>query len=83
MNTVEARKKLHDFIEYADEKEILELWLLIESNDDNVSHLYDKGTIEMLEQRSLAYLSGKSQIFTDEESMARIAAHRQKKGLAN
>jgi len=79
--TIEAAKeKLHEIIEHAGEQEILTLLSLAEGIE-KINYKYDDATLSMLKERSEAYLSGKIQILSMEESLERIKAHRKRNGL--
>ncbi|MBN9481984.1 MAG: hypothetical protein BGO70_15535 [Bacteroidetes bacterium 43-93] len=79
--TIEAaREKLHEIIDHASEQEIMTLLSLAEGIKD-VNYKYDDATLSMLKERSEAYLSGKAQTFSIEESLERIKVHRKKNGL--
>jgi hypothetical protein len=79
--TIEAaREKLHEIIDHASEQEIMTLLSLAEGIED-VNYKYDDATLSMLKERSEAYLSGKAQTFSIEESLERIKVHRKKNGL--
>lgn len=80
MTLAAARKKLHGIIDHADAEKVFELLLLIENNKDDGPD-YSEETMNMLRERSVVYLSGKSKNYTVEESMKRIKSHRQKNGL--
>ncbi len=77
MTVQAAREKLHEVIDHANEKEVFALLTLVEGIE-NTSYDYDDTTLSMLKERSEAYLSGKSQTFSVEESLNRIKAHRKK-----
>jgi hypothetical protein len=46
--------------------------VLVEGQEDSVTHHYDTATIEMLPSRRDAHLNGESRSYTIEESLALI-----------
>jgi hypothetical protein len=78
--TIEAaKKKLHEIIDKAGEKEIFAFLSLIEEIGPT-SYTYDEATLQMLRERSELYHSGKMKTYSIEESMERIRKQR-KHGL--
>lgn len=80
MTYIEAKKKLHDYIEHATEEEVMEMMSLVEE-DRSGEYKYDNATLAMLNQRSEDILSGKEETYPYEESMRRIRAQRKKNEL--
>jgi len=78
---MEAKEKLHNYIEHADEKKIMDMLSLFEDTIESKGSgsFYDDITINILKERSESYLSGKSKTSTWEESLQRIQSQRQKK----
>jgi hypothetical protein len=70
INTLPSR--LHDYIEHADERHLTAIYVLVEGQEDSVTHHYDTATIEMLHSRRDAHLNGESRSYTIEESLALI-----------
>lgn len=81
MTYMEAKEKLHNYIEHADEKKIMDMLSLFEDTIESKGSgsFYDDITINILKERSESYLSGKSKTSTWEESLQRIQSQRQKK----
>lgn len=75
-----AKKKLHEIIDHAGEKELFALLSLIEGIEEK-SYAYDEATLAMLHERSEQYLTGKAETFTIEESLERIRLHRKQNGI--
>lgn len=75
MTYIEAKKKLHDYIEHASEEEVMELMSLVEEERSG-EYVYDVATLAMLNQRSEDILSGKEKTFPYEESIKRVMAQR-------
>jgi len=80
MTYIEAKKKLHDYIEHASEAEVMEMMSLVEE-DRSSEYVYDKATLAMFNKRSEDILSGKEETTSVEESMKRVRAQRKKDGL--
>lgn len=78
MTYIEAKKKLHDYIEHASEEEVMELMSLVEEERSG-EYVYDAATLAMLNQRSEDILSGKEKTFPYEESIKRVMAQRKAK----
>ena len=75
MTYIEAKKKLHDYIEHASEEEVMELMSLVEEERSG-EYVYAAATLAMLNQRSEDILSGKEKTFPYEESIKRVMAQR-------
>lgn len=71
-----AKEKLHQLIEGADEKTVQEMLALFEGTHLNISYQYDDETLNILKERSEQYLSGKQNLYSVEESLELIRAHR-------
>lgn len=77
MTYIEAKQKLHDYIEHASEEEVMEMISWVEpAKDNSIPYIYDEATLAMLNERSEEYLSGKEPAYPYEESMQRIQAQR-------
>ena len=81
MTIAAAKARLHEYIDHADEQKVMEILSLFENDKDKSSYVYDEETLNMLRERSEAYLSGKSSIHTIQESMEHIKQHREKDGI--
>ncbi len=81
MTYIEAKKKLHDYIEHASEAEVMEMMSLVEPRGNSAAYVYDDATIAMLNERSADYLSGKEATYPYEESIKRMMAQRKANGL--
>lgn len=81
MTFIEAKEKLHNYIEQADEKKIMEMLSLLEPQAQSDDMLYDDATLNMLRERSQAYLSGNSATYSLEESMERVKSSRKGNGI--
>ena len=81
MTITAAKKKLHDYIDHADEKKVMELLSLFENVEGKSAYVYDEETLHVLRERSSEYLSGKQATLTVEESMEQIRQHRKKNGI--
>jgi hypothetical protein len=80
MTIAAAKKKLHDYIDHADEQKVMELLSIVQGQSGS-THVYDEQTLNMLRQRSKDYRTGKVPTFPMEESMERIKQQRKKNGL--
>jgi len=81
MTIAVAKEKLHEYIDHADEKKVLEILALFENGEEKSGVVYDEATLNMLRQRSAEYLSGQSTTYTVEESMEHIRQHRKQNGI--
>lgn len=71
-----AKEKLHQLVEGADEKTVQEMLPLFEGTDLSTSYQYDEETLNILRERSEQYLSDKHNLYSVEESLELIRAHR-------
>ncbi len=71
MTYLQAKEKLHGFIDAADENTVMKLLQFVEHRDDSDMH-YDEETMNILRERSAAYKSGNSRTYSVEESMDRM-----------
>lgn len=78
MTIADVRKKLHDYIELADDERLKVFYALFE-NDINTESAIDADLVKELDKRWESYSSGKSKAYTLEESMAQIKKHRANK----
>jgi hypothetical protein len=70
MTFIEAKKKLHDYIEHANEAEVMEMMSFVNpENDMNNRYVVDESTLNVLRERSDEYLSGKAVTYSFEETM--------------
>ena len=81
MTIAAAKDRLHEYIDHADEKKVLEILALFENDAEMNGFVYDEATLNMLRERSAEYLSGQSITYTVEESMERIKQHRKQNGI--
>ncbi|OSZ78649.1 hypothetical protein CAP35_10485 [Chitinophagaceae bacterium IBVUCB1] len=75
MKLQDAKEKLHQWIDCANETQILTILSLVENIKYDVFQ-YDDATIVMLEKRSKEYLSDEAKTYTLEKSMNNIKNHR-------
>jgi hypothetical protein len=80
MTIAAAKEKLHDYIDHADDKKVMEMLSLLEGEGKS-DYKYDEATLNILRERSEEYLTGKSTTRTAEESMEHIRQHRKKNGI--
>jgi hypothetical protein len=78
MTIADVRKKLHDYIEQADDERLKVFYALFE-NDINTESAIDEGLVKELDKRWESYSSGKSKTYTLEESKEQIKKHRANK----
>lgn len=69
MTYIEAKKKLHDYIEHASEEEVMEMMSLVETEKSNSDYVFDEESLNILRERSAAYKSGKAITYSLEEAM--------------
>ena len=82
MTYIEAKQKLHDYIEHASEEEVMEMMLLVEPEGGNGSgYVFSKAELNVLNERSEDYLAGREETYPVEESMQRVMAQRKNNGL--
>jgi hypothetical protein len=81
MTYIEAKEKLHDYIEHADEQKIMDMLSLFEPEAKTSGYVYSEATLNMLRVRREDYLTDKSTLSSPEESIARIQQERKKNGL--
>ena len=76
MDSAAIRKKLHPFIETADNKLIKALYTILES-DINRMPSYTQEEIDRLHKRAEKYLNGQGKTYSVEESHAHIRQQKQ------
>jgi hypothetical protein len=81
MTIAVAKEKLHEYIDHADERKIMEILALFENGVEKSGFVYDEAILTMLRERSAEYLSGRSITYTVEESMEHIRQHRKQNGI--
>ena len=72
MTFSEAKAKLHNYIDCADERQLLDMLSMIGAEGQNSGVVYDDATLDMLRKRSEDVLSGKIETYPVEESIARL-----------
>ena len=72
MVVASVKEKLHEYIDGADEKKLLAIYTLVESDIDDRSGLYSEADLATFRETSEDYASGKIKGYTVEESMQRI-----------
>lgn len=71
MKSSEIRKKLHHYIDIADEKKIKAIFTMVEEEIEETSgHWNDKNFINALQEQEHKYLKGKLKTYTIEESLS-------------
>lgn len=68
MTYIEAKKKLHDYIERASEIEVMEMVSFVDP-ESHSEYVFDESTLNILRERSEEYLSGKAVTYSFEETM--------------
>ena len=81
MTFIEAKEKLHNYIEQADEQKVMDMLSLFEPETKTSGYIYSETTLNMLRERSEEYLADKATLSSVEESLARIQLQRKKNGL--
>jgi hypothetical protein len=80
MDTATMKQRLQNYIAIADDKIIIALYTILESEIEKTLYPlsnYDETTLEMFDQRKENHLQGKSQSYTAEEAIQSV------KGLNN
>ena len=72
MTLAAVKEKLHEFIDHADKKKIQAMYTLLESELTGTGHIYNDATLNMLNETSDAYHSGKMKGYSIDESIDRI-----------
>ena len=70
MSTIEIKEKIHDYIEYADDKVLEAIYTLLSANADGYTLTAEQMTI--VEERREEYLSGKSKTHSWDEAKKMI-----------
>jgi hypothetical protein len=81
MTYIEAKKKLHDYIEHASEEEVMEMATLVETEKTNSRYVFDEESLNMLRERSAEYKAGKAVTYSLEEAMQIIKAQTNINGI--
>lgn len=70
MTYIEAKQKLHEYIEHASEDEVMELMSFVEPHEPGGSgYVFDEAALNILRERSEEYRSGKAKTYSLEEAM--------------
>jgi lantibiotic modifying enzyme len=79
MSTADIRKKLHNYIETAQDKKLKAIFAMVEEEiEENYSHWKNETFVAEINRRENNYLKGKTKTYTIEESFTRA-----KKSLQN
>ena len=71
MKTIELRKKLHHYIETAQEKKLKAIYMMVEEEiEETYDHWNDQNFVAELQRRENTYLNGTAKAFTLDESVA-------------
>jgi hypothetical protein len=72
MNTLTIRKKLHQYIEVAQEKKVKAIFAMVEDEiEETGNHWNDERFVAELQRREISYLEGKAKTYTLEQTLAR------------
>ncbi len=72
MNTLAIRKKLHQYIENAQEKKVKAIFAMVEDEiEETDNHWNDDKFVVELTRRETSYLEGKAKTYTLEETLTR------------
>jgi hypothetical protein len=72
MNTTEIKELLHNYIEHADDRHLVAIYVLLEK-EMNTAH-YDSETLAMLYQRREIHRKGESKSYSVDEAFQSIRA---------
>lgn len=79
MSTAAIRKKLHQYIDIADEKKLKAIFTMVEDEIEETSVFWsDPSFINELKRRERSYLNGSEKIISQKTSAARIKSLLQK-----
>lgn len=79
MSTAAIRKKLHQYIDIADEKKLKAIFTMVEDEIEETSVFWsDPSFINELKRRERSYLNGSGKIISQKTSAARIKSLLQK-----
>jgi hypothetical protein len=72
MNTIAIRKKLHQYIETAQEKKVKAIFAMVEDEiEETGNHWNDEKFVAELQRRETTYLKGNAKTYTLEQTLAR------------
>ena len=75
MKSSEIRKKLHHYIDTADEKKIKAIFTMVEEEiEETYEHWNDNNFVSELKEQENTYLKGKLKTHTIEESLSNTAS---------
>ena len=75
MKSSEIRKKLHHYIDTADEKKIKAIFTMVEEEiEETDEHWNDNNFVSELKEQENTYLKGKLKTYTIEESLSNTAS---------
>lgn len=69
------KQKLHDYIEHGNHDKIMAIYLLI-NEEETENMTYDEATINMLEERKAAMMSGKDKTYSLEQTIENLRKYR-------
>jgi beta-phosphoglucomutase-like phosphatase (HAD superfamily) len=73
MKTAELKKKLHNYIDAAQEKKLKAIYTMIEEELDEINDFWeDDGFVAELERREKEYLDGKAKTYTVKATIAGV-----------
>ena len=75
MTVSTLRKKLHEYIDTADERHLEAIFVLVEKEIET-AYSYDKETIDMLHKRRENHLNDTSVSYSLEESLKKVRARK-------
>lgn len=68
METSEIRKRLTDYLQYADDKKVKAIYTMVEDEINTASNDWDEDFIEELNRRSKSFTDGTAKTYSWEET---------------